>query len=920
MQLGSLPFNVSAFDVLNDAVVIIDDLSNVIYVNDSAVRFYRVPKGLAVEGKLENLFNQEWLSGVEQIALSQLKEKGYWSGKTVHVSKNGEKLSVHLSLSAFKDSNGKSLGTVFIVSKDPSSETAADVDGADGKLLWESFFDSRIDIDREALANIIDIKALQSMMDDLYSVTKIGFAVIDLKANVLAATGWQDICTQFHRVNPKSLWNCLESDLVLTQNVKQGQFQTYKCKNQMWDIVTPLIIGKKHVGNLFSGQFFFDDETVDRELFAKQADQFGFDKEAYLTALDNVPRWNRAVVNNLMRFYVKLAEMLSKLGYSNLRLSKLLSDQKKVEAQLRESHHDLNHAQGVSKTGSWRLNLQSKVLLWSDETYRMFGVPRGTPMTYEHFLEYIHPEDRRMVDEHWKAALRGDPYDIEHRIRVDGKVFWVHEKAELEFGEDGSLISGFGTVQDITEHKLDQDRLLKLNRALRAISDSNQVLMRATDEAAFLQQACRIIVEDCGYQLVWIGFAQENDDKTVKPMAYAGFDRGYIDSLQITWADNERGQGPSGRAIRTGKSQICKDITSDPCFAPWRKNALERGYRSSIVLPLLSEGKAFGVLNIYSSELNHFTTDEIKLLSELASDFSHGIMLLRMRCAAKVAEEALRKSEAIARNRAEELETLHQKLEEKAAEVEEYATNMENLAQERLRQLQDAERLIAIGSTAGMVGHDIRNPLQSLNLDIYFAFSEVKALPDSAQKEQLKQSLDAIQSSTDYINRIVQDLQDYARPLKLTLREASVFSVCKESLLGSKVPPHISTSCQMDESFKIVTDSVVLKRILTNLVINAVQAIPNKGHISMQAHKEKDDIIITVTDDGIGISEDIKPKLFTPLMTTKTSGTGFGLAVVKRMTEALGGTVMFESQVGKGSTFIIRLPSSPRINEEFHYK
>ena len=903
MQLGSLPFNVSTFDILNDAVVIIDAASTIVYLNTPATKLYGVTKEAIVGKNLEELYIQEWAQESEYEALLQLKEKGYWSGETIHVSKNGKKMPVHLSISAFHDSTGTSLGTVLIVDRSFSAKKRDNKANAPDMSLWDSTIDSKKEIEYWELVNVLDVQALQSMMDDLYSATKIGFAVIDLKGNVLAATGWQDICIKFHRVNPKSLWNCLESDLILTKGVKNGEFQTYKCKNQMWDIVTPIIIGKRHVGNLFSGQFFFDDEQVDRELFAKQADEFGFDKEAYLAALDKVPRWNKALVNNLMHFYVKLAGMLSKLGYSNLRLTKLLSEQKIIEAKLRESHHDLNHAQNVAKTGSWRLNLQSNTLLWSDETYRIFGVPKKSPLSYERFLESVHPNDRQLVDERWKASLRGEPFDVEHRIIVDGEVLWIHERAELEFAIDGSLVSSFGTAQDITEHKRDQDKLLKLNRALRAISDSNQALMRATDEAAFLQQACRIIIEDCGYSLVWIGFAQNDDKKTVKPLAYAGFDQGYIDSMQISWDDNERGQGPTGRAIRTAKPQVCKDISSDPNFLPWRKNALDRGYRSSIVFPLLSEGKSFGALNIYSSEPNPFTNDEIKLLSELASDFSHGIIILRMRIAAKKAEDELRKSEAIARNRAEELEKLQQKLEEKAAEVKEYATNMENLAQERLRQLQEAERLVTITSTAGMVGHDIRNPLQSLNLEIYFALSEIKALPESSQKEQLKLSLNEIQSSTDRINRIVQDLQDYARPIKLVLRETSVFNVCKESMLESKVPSHISTSCMMDESFKIVTDSVVLKRILANLITNAVQAISINGYISLQAHKEKDDIIISVVDNGVGINNEIKPNLFTPLFTTKSNGTGFGLAVVKRMTEALGGTVTFESTVGKGSTF-----------------
>ena len=506
-------------------------------------------------------------------------------------------------------------------------------------------FGNGSELERQELANILDVETLQSMMNDLYAVNHISCAIKDLKGNVLVSVGWQDICTKFHRVNPQTFWNCLESDVALTQGVARGEFRTFKCKNNMWDIVTPIIIGTRHVGNLFSGQFFFEDEIVDRKVFADQAEKYGFDKDTYLSALDRVPRWNRAVVMNLMSFYAKLSEMISKVSYTNLKLTKALSDQSIIEQKLRESHHDLLHAQEVSRTGSWRMNLQKNELSWSDETYRMFGLPKGASLTYESFLGFIHPDDKETVDQSWKAALRGAPYDLEHRIVVNGEVRWVHEKAELEFAEDGSLVGGFGTVQDITEHKADEQKLRRLNRALRAISNSDQVLMRATDEAAFLQQGCRIIVEDCGYALVWIGFALDDEAKSVQPMAYAGFDQGYIDALKITWADTERGQGPTGRAIRTAQLQICTDMRTDPKFALWRPLALVRGYVSCIALPLLSEGKAFGAINIYSRESSPFSGDEVKLLAELASDFSHGIMLLRLKAAAKRAEAAWRLSE-----------------------------------------------------------------------------------------------------------------------------------------------------------------------------------------------------------------------------------------------------------------------------------
>ena len=132
---------------------------------------------------------------------------------------------------------------------------------------------------------------------------------------------------------------------------------------------------------------------------------------------------------------------------------------KQAKQALLENEQDLNRAQAVAHTGSWRLDVQSNQLLWSEETHRIFGIPKGTPMTYETFLTSVHPEDREYVDHRWTSALRGEPYDIEHRIVVENKIRWVRERAELEFDSNGELKGGFGTVQDITERKLIENEL-----------------------------------------------------------------------------------------------------------------------------------------------------------------------------------------------------------------------------------------------------------------------------------------------------------------------------------------------------------------------------------------------------------------------------------------------------------------------------
>ena len=210
--------------------------------------------------------------------------------------------------------------------------------------------------------------------------------------------------------------------------------------------------------------------------------------------------------------------------------------------------------------------------------------------------------------------------------------------------------SGYADLyaRDVTERKRAEDmlrkseeELRKLNRTLMALSDSNQAMMRAHSEAEYLNEVCKIIVEDCGHSMVWIGFAEEDEAKTVRPVAQAGFEEGYLETVNITWADTERGRGPTGTAIRTGKPAICRNMLTDPNFAPWRKEATKRGYASSIVLPLTTAGKAFGAINIYSRDPDPFSEKEVQLLSELADDLAYGITAIRLREEHAKAEEAI---------------------------------------------------------------------------------------------------------------------------------------------------------------------------------------------------------------------------------------------------------------------------------------
>jgi PAS domain S-box-containing protein len=239
---------------------------------------------------------------------------------------------------------------------------------------------------------------------------------------------------------------------------------------------------------------------------------------------------------------------------------------------------------------------------------------------------------------------------------------------------------------DITERKQREEELRRLNRTLAAHSHSDQALLRATTEAEFMQEVCRIIVEDCGHAMVWVGFAEDDEARSIRPVAYAGFEEGYLERLHLTWADTERGRGPTGTAIRTAKPSFCRDMLTDPQFAPWREEALSRGYASSLVLPLLESDRAFGALTIYFREPDPFAGDEIALLQGLADDLAYGIRMIRLRDAHVRAEQALRRAhdelELQVKERTEELLQTNEQL---RAEIEEKNRTEQSLRLEEAR-------------------------------------------------------------------------------------------------------------------------------------------------------------------------------------------------------------------------------------------
>jgi len=259
------------------------------------------------------------------------------------------------------------------------------------------------------------------------------------------------------------------------------------------------------------------------------------------------------------------------------------------------------------------------------------------------------------------AAWVGGKYFITRR--VDTLLRTTQRLAAGDLGARTELTYGVGELSQLArsfddmaaslerqtrEREQTQIELRKMNRTIQAISACNQILGRAEDESGLLSETCRMMVEIGGYRMTWVGYAENDPEKTVRPVAHAGDEAGYLKAVTITGDENEHGYGPSERAIRTGEPVAAQDIASDGRFAPWREAATTRAYAASIALPLKDRsGKPFGVLNVYAGESRIFDADEIQLLSGLADDLAYGVVSLRERGARQAAEDQLRRESAI---------------------------------------------------------------------------------------------------------------------------------------------------------------------------------------------------------------------------------------------------------------------------------
>ncbi len=278
----------------------------------------------------------------------------------------------------------------------------------------------------------------------------------------------------------------------------------------------------------------------------------------------------------------------------------------------------------------WDWNLETDAFWWQDGFANLFGWSASErETTIQTWIEQIHPEDRKRVVDGIYSALRegGTDWSDEYRfVSTKGSVAHVLDRGQVIRNAEGKAVRMVGGMMDLTAAKVAEAELCRSHRALQMLGLCNKMLVHPSDETGCLTEACRIAVEVGGYRMAWVGYAMNDEMKSVVPMAYAGAEDGYLSEIQISWAEEGLlGNGPAANAIRSGEIVVCGDFLGNPHASAWRQPAGRRGFLGIICVPLRDQTGTFGVLCLYTAQVHTPHAVELEVLQQLANDLSIGV-------------------------------------------------------------------------------------------------------------------------------------------------------------------------------------------------------------------------------------------------------------------------------------------------------
>ena len=440
----------------------------------------------------------------------------------------------------------------------------------------------------------------------------------------------------------------------------------------------------------------------------------------------------------------------------------------------------------------------------------------------------------------------------------------------------------------------------RLNRRLRTLCQCTSTFFQAESEQELLQSICEILVAGGEVRLAWIGYCEDDAEKLVRPVAQAGSGLDYLERVETSWGERETGQGPAGIAARTGKACCVDDIRTDPRFSPWRVAALARGYASCIAVPLMTDGKSRGAvdlrgtLNLYSAECNAFDESAIEHYTGLAMSVAYAVTALRGHLAEDLAYGVTAVRASAERKRAEE--ALHQAREE----------------------LAHVTRVTTLGELAASIAHEINQPLAAIIADANACLHWLEA--DRPDLDSVREALAAVVKDGDRAAEVITRIRGLLARASVAHGPCDLARVIGDvlPLVRPELERHgmiLKTSLAPDLPL-VRGDRIQLQQVLLNLLVNAVEASrevpPERRQLIVHSTVEyRDDgrwAVIGVEDFGVGFREPEVARMFEAFYTTKPGGLGMGLSISRSIIEAHRGRLWATANVNHGATFRFALP------------
>jgi PAS domain S-box-containing protein len=543
-----------------------------------------------------------------------------------------------------------------------------------------------------------------------------------------------------------------------------------------------------------------------------------------------------------------------------------ISERKQAQQALQDSQQRLTAIVDSIADGFYSLDRQWRVTHMNDTALGYFH--RAREEVLGHSILEVFPGFRGSVfeSEFRRARESGAP------IRVHAPSVVTDRTVELFCypGPDNLTV----LFLDVTERDIQARRVKQLTQLYAVLSRVNEMIVRTRDETQIFQEVCRIVAEQMTFPLVWIGLV---DGARVQPAAASGTAVDYLDGISVD-VEGKLGQGPTGSCIREDRAVVNDDFDANPLMSPWREPALRHGFRASAAFPLHKNGKAVGVLTLYSNQPAAFDSEQIELLCALAADVSYALDAIEAERLHGEAERALRQSEA----------------ELRAADVR----KNEFLA---------------------MLSHELRNPLAPIKNSLYI-LAHVRG-----DAEQVKRAESVIERQVAHLTRLVDDLLDVTRITRGKI-QLEPEQLDLDELVGRTVEDHRDLFARTGVKLalrpsgarlRVSADRTRLAQVIGNLLQNAVKFTPRGGATTVSVERLEDgQAAIRICDTGAGIGVDILPHLFEPFtqadrtLDRSKGGLGLGLTLVKGLVEMHGGSVAARSEgPSKGAEFDVVLPT-----------